>query len=147
MDDLMSLNFNDGPPPAWGAAGSISLGRSNSPSGSSSHSSSSNLAMGGAPAGYNSSTNMFSMGGSGTDSPAFSNSPMLQAGTLRPSTPGYQPYSQGLNQQQQPAVADNSFGDFDFVSNTGAASGPTTGKRQDRHFDFMSCPEKLASIV
>lgn len=69
---------------------------------------------------------------SGTGSPAFSNSPMMQAGTLRPSTPSYQPYSQSQSQpqqQQQPAAAaDALFGDFDFVSNTGASTGPTSGK-------------------
>ncbi|KAF9127410.1 hypothetical protein BGW39_005894 [Mortierella sp. 14UC] len=113
MDDLMSLNFNDGPPPAWGAAGSISLGRSISPAASfNSNSSSSFNNAGGAPPGYN----VFSSGAaggnntSGSGSPAFSNSPMIQ------------PMSSSSSSN-----ANSGFDDFDFVSNTGAVkSGPTT---------------------
>ncbi|KAF9920397.1 hypothetical protein FBU30_009784 [Linnemannia zychae] len=119
MDDLMNLNFNDGPPPAWGAAGSIALGQSISPATSFSSTSNPSLNTGGAPPSYN----MFSSGSgnktSGTGSPAFSNSPMMQSMPLsssRPLTPGF---------TQQAVLSNNSnansgFDDFDFVSNTGA---------------------------
>ncbi|KAF9082150.1 hypothetical protein BGX23_012765 [Mortierella sp. AD031] len=125
MDDLMSLNFNDGPPPAWAAAGSISLGQSISPAASLNSNSSSSF-QAGAPPSYN----VFSTGGSntsGSGSPAFSNSPMMQQGSLlsssssRPATPAYisQPVSSSNNS--------SGFDDFDFVSNTGTVnSGPTT---------------------
>ncbi|KAG0256546.1 hypothetical protein BG011_004436 [Mortierella polycephala] len=124
MDDLMNLNFNDGPPPAWGAAGSISLGQSMSPPTSSSHSASSSSA---APPGYSMFSPMGNAGSvSGTGSPALANSPSMQQNTLqssRSTTPGYQT-------QVQPSTltSDSAFGDFDFISNTGtaASSGPTT---------------------
>lgn len=109
MDDLMSLNFNDGPPPAWGAAGSISLGQSISPAASFNSNSSSSFNTGAPPA-----YNVFSSssGGNNTStsgSPAFSNSPMMQ------------PMTTSSN-------ANSGFDDFDFVSNTGTTqSGPTTG--------------------
>ncbi|KAF8932650.1 hypothetical protein BGZ47_011258 [Haplosporangium gracile] len=110
MDDLMSLNFNDGPPPAWGAAGSIALGRSISPAASFNSNSSSSFNAG-APPGY--SVFSSSSGGNNTSnsgSPAFSNSPMMQS------------ISSSSN-----ANASSGFDDFDFVSNTGATqSGPTT---------------------
>ncbi|KAG0277037.1 hypothetical protein BGZ95_006632 [Linnemannia exigua] len=115
MDDLMSLNFNDGPPPAWGAAGSISLGRSISPAASFNSNSSSSFNAGGAPPGYN----VFSSGAaggnttSGSGSPAFSNSPMMQ------------PMSS--SSAVSSSNANSGFDDFDFVSNTGAVkSGPIT---------------------
>ncbi|KAG0013677.1 hypothetical protein BGZ81_000884 [Podila clonocystis] len=123
MDDLMNLNFNDGPPPAWGAAGSISLGRSISPAGSVNSTSS---GANGAP-----NYNMFSTPvatvnpisvSSGAGS--FANSPSQSSAIQFPthsasSSSGYQP--------QQSNTSDSAFGDFDFVSNTGAApSGPTT---------------------
>jgi len=126
MDDLMSLNFNDGPPPAWGAAGSISLGQSISPAASFNSNSSSSFNAG-APPTYN----MFSSGGNNTSSsgsPAFSNSPMLQplplSSSSRPATPGHVP------QPVLSSTANSGFDDFDFVSNTGTAqSGPTTGNK------------------
>ncbi|KAG0374470.1 hypothetical protein BGX24_010354 [Mortierella sp. AD032] len=115
MDDLMSLNFNDGPPPAWGAAGSISLGRSISPAVSFNSNSSSSFNAGGAPPGYN----VFSSGTaggnntSGSGSPAFSNSPMMQPMSSSSAVPS--------------SNANSGFDDFDFVSNTGTVkSGPTT---------------------
>ncbi|KAH7033792.1 VHS domain-containing protein [Linnemannia elongata] len=112
MDDLMSLNFNDGPPPAWGAAGSISLGRSTSPAASFNSNSSSSFNTSAPPA-----YNVFSSssGGNNTSSsgsPAFSNSPMMQ------------PMSTSSNTNTS---ANSGFDDFDFVSNTGTTpSGPTT---------------------
>ncbi|KAF9310567.1 hypothetical protein BG003_008411 [Podila horticola] len=121
MDDLMNLNFNDGPPPAWGAAGSISLGQSISPAGSvnSTSSGAPNYSMFSAPV---ATVNPISVS-SGTGS--FANSPSLNSATRFPthsassSSSGYQP--------QQSNTSDSAFGDFDFVSNTGAApSGPTT---------------------
>ncbi|KAF8930005.1 hypothetical protein BGZ58_008527 [Dissophora ornata] len=115
MDDLMNLNFNDGPPPAWGAAGSISLGQ---PSSSSA-----------VPPAYNVISPLGSSGSaSGTGSPAFANSPQLNhqsalQSSSRSSTPGYQPQAQPSSS----SAMNSAFGDFDFVSNTGAApSGPTT---------------------
>ncbi|KAF9389998.1 hypothetical protein BGX21_011577, partial [Mortierella sp. AD011] len=119
MDDLMNLSFNDGPPPAWGAAGSINLGQSTAPSGSGFSSNRSSTVA--PPPGYSA---FPSISGSGTGSPAFGGSPLMAQSTLqssRPTTPGYQPQT-----QQQPSSTDDSaFGDFDFVSNTGAApSGP-----------------------
>ncbi|KAF9360957.1 hypothetical protein BGX26_006951 [Mortierella sp. AD094] len=123
MDDLMNLNFNDGPPPAWGAAGSINLGQSTAPSGSGFNSSRSSTV---APPGYNAFSSIGGSGsGSGTGSPAFGGSPLMPQSTLqssRPTTPGYQPQAQ----QQSLLTDDSAFGDFDFVSNTGttAPSGP-----------------------
>ncbi|ORZ26721.1 VHS domain-domain-containing protein [Lobosporangium transversale] len=68
LDDLMSLNFNDAPSPAWGVGGSISLGRSNSSAGS------------GSGLGFSSSRPMGSTGASGMGSsmvsPTFSGSPL-----------------------------------------------------------------------
>ncbi|KAF9901543.1 hypothetical protein EC991_006025 [Linnemannia zychae] len=124
MDDLMSLNFNDGPPPAWGAAGSISLGRSASPAASFNSNSSFNSS-GAAPPGYNVFSSGVGNNTSGSGSPAFSNSPMLQpmssSSSSRPTTPGHVPQSVSSSN------ANSGFDDFDFVSNTGAAkSGPTT---------------------
>ncbi|KAF9178224.1 hypothetical protein BGZ51_008018 [Haplosporangium sp. Z 767] len=124
MDDLMNLNFNDGPPPAWGAAGSISLGQSMSPPTSSSHSASSSST---APPGYNVFSPIGNAGSaSGTGSPAFANSPLMQQNTFQssqPTTPGYQ-----AQVQSSALASDSAFGDFDFISNTGtaASSGPTT---------------------
>ncbi|KAF9381746.1 hypothetical protein CPB97_007596 [Podila verticillata] len=121
MDDLMNLNFNDGPPPAWGAAGSISLGRSISPAGSVNSTSS---GANGAP-----NYNMFSTpvatvnpisvsSGSGfANSPSQNNSRPSHSSSS--SSSGYQP-------QSNTNASDSTFGDFDFVSNTGAPSGPTT---------------------
>ncbi|KAG0279784.1 hypothetical protein BGZ96_001809 [Linnemannia gamsii] len=111
MDDLMSLNFNDGPPPAWGAAGSISLGQSNSPAASFNSNSSSSFNNAGAPPAYN----MFSSSGgnntSSSGSPAFSNSPMMQPMSTSSNTNTY---------------TNSGFDDFDFISNTGTTqSGPT----------------------
>ncbi len=136
MDDLMSLNFNDGPPPAWAAAGSISLGQSISPSGSSMHSASSSSA---APPGYSAFMNLGNpSSGSGSGSPAFANSPLMDQNIFgqssRPSTPASQaPFS------QPPATAvDSAFGDFDFVSNTGATpSGSKNGKGSSLHLVYF----------
>ncbi|KAG0208223.1 hypothetical protein BGX28_000751 [Mortierella sp. GBA30] len=128
MDDLMSLNFNDGPPPAWAAAGSISLGQSISPSGSSLHSASSSSA---APPGYSAFITLGSTGsGLGTGSPAFANSPMMQHSVpsqlSRPSTPAIQTQASSTATATATATADSAFGDFDFISNTGSApSCPT----------------------
>ncbi|KAG0353044.1 hypothetical protein BGZ54_002428, partial [Gamsiella multidivaricata] len=126
MDDLMNLSFNDGPPPAWGAAGSISLGQSTPSIGSGNNF---NQSFSSAPPGYSA---FMPMGGpssgSGAGSPAFSNSPLMMnqnalLSSSRPTTPGYQPQSQQLSS----STVDPPFGDFDFVSNTGTApSGPTT---------------------
>ncbi|KAF9289978.1 hypothetical protein BGZ68_008179 [Mortierella alpina] len=124
MDDLMNLNFNDGPPPAWAAAGSISLGQSISPSGSSMHSASSSSA---APPGYSA---FMSLGnpssGSGSGSPAFANSPLMDQNVLsqssRPTTPAFH----APPPQSSTTAVDSAFGDFDFVSNTGATSSGLT---------------------
>ncbi|KAI1308392.1 hypothetical protein EDD11_004321 [Mortierella claussenii] len=139
MDDLMNLNFNDGPPPAWGAAGSINLDqRSISPSGSTSssagfNSARSTSATGPPPPGYTLSPMGGSAVGSSTGSPAFgNNSPMMQQNTLsswssRPSTPSIQPQAGNVQPSASSSTADSAFDDFDFVSNTGSApSGPTS---------------------
>ncbi|KAF9432776.1 hypothetical protein BGZ76_010324, partial [Entomortierella beljakovae] len=118
MDDLMNLSFNDGPPPVWGAPGSISLGMSAQSTGGNQSSS--------MPPGYNAFSSMGGSGsGSGSGSSTFNNSPLLTQGglqTSRPTTPGHQ--IQSL--QQTSSAIDSAFGDFDFVSNTGATapSGP-----------------------
>ncbi|KAI8347466.1 VHS domain-containing protein [Mortierella sp. GBAus27b] len=129
MDDLMNLNFNDEPPPAWGAMGSINLGRSTTPSFSGSGLNPTRPPIG-PPPGY---SGFPAIGGSlpdsGTGSPAFANSPQLthqsalQSTSSRSSTPGYPPQGQPTSS----STTDSAFDDFDFVSNTGAApTGPTT---------------------
>ncbi|KAG0305651.1 hypothetical protein BGZ98_003792 [Dissophora globulifera] len=114
MDDLMNLSFNDGPPPAWGAAGSISLGQS--------------LTSGTGPSAYNTFAPMGGSGsGSGAGSPAFANSPQLMhqgasQASSRPTTPGFNPSAQ----QSSSSAVGSTFDDFDFVSNTGGSpTGPT----------------------
>ncbi|KAF9116247.1 hypothetical protein BGX27_004098 [Mortierella sp. AM989] len=125
MDDLMNLNFNDGPPPAWGTAGSINLGQSTTPLGSAFNLNQSSSV---APPGYNAFPSIGGSGsGSGTGSPAFGGSPLMHQSILQSShstTPGH--LSQ--TQQQSPPSTDSAFGDFDFVSNTGstATTGPKT---------------------
>ncbi|KAF9206845.1 hypothetical protein BGZ49_001681 [Haplosporangium sp. Z 27] len=125
MDDLLNLSFNDGPPPAWGAAGSINLGQSTAPSGSGYNLSQSSST---APPGYSAFSSISGSGsGSGSGSPAFGDSPLMHQSTLsssRPTTPGYQPQTP----QQSSSTADSAFDDFAFISNTGstAPSGPKT---------------------
>ncbi|KAF9358751.1 hypothetical protein BGX34_008783 [Mortierella sp. NVP85] len=126
MDDLMNLNFNNEPPPAWGAMGSINLG-SSATSGVSGSTFNPGHLSSGAPPGYHTLSPIGgSAAGSGTGSPAFANSPQLTQSAFqsssRPSTPGYQP-----PQSQASLTSDSAFDEFDFVSNTGAApTGPAT---------------------
>ncbi|KAG0092060.1 hypothetical protein BGZ92_010971 [Podila epicladia] len=124
MDDLMNLNFNDGPPPAWGAAGSISLGRSISPAGSVNSTSSGangapNYNMFSTPVATVNPISVSSGAGSFANSPSQNSATRFPTHSASSSSSGYQP--------QQSNTSDSAFGDFDFVSNTGAApSGPTT---------------------
>ncbi|KAF9577147.1 hypothetical protein BGW38_007834, partial [Lunasporangiospora selenospora] len=100
MDDLMNLNFNDGPPPAWAAPGSINLGGALFSTSSSS----------------SSVTGAFASSPANSGSPSFGNSSLVQpvSSGSRSSTPGI-----SASVQSQSLNAAEAFGDFDFVSNTG----------------------------